>query len=78
MRHLWLGNLGPRYSDIYAVVSGLVHSGWKALITVHSCERALIRNLYNPSLLIKGWPIFACVYVPDSLENGWLADPKCT
>ena len=25
---------------------------------------------------MKGLTIFACMYVPESLENGWLADPK--
>ena len=55
-----------------------MHSGWEALITVHSCERSLSHGIYNTSLLIKGWTIFACMYAPDSLENGWLADPKCT
>ena len=50
LRHLCLGQLGPRYSDIYTVVSSEVHVGWEAPITVHLDENTPSRSLYISSI----------------------------
>ena len=69
MRHLCLGYLGPRYSDINTVVSSQVHGGWEVSITMHLGEHALSWSLYistyiNTKMFVCLLPFFSAISKP--------------